>query len=156
MKIGEIMSRDVELVAPEATVQDAAQAMSDLDSRYVAIGSGGAAAGMLTDRDILIRLVARGLDPQRTRVEEVMSAELVLCREDDDAAHVLESMEERQIRRMPVVDEAGRLLGIVTEEAIGRALGGADAAVPAAAVESQSLRHAAGDKPRRGGGGASF
>jgi CBS domain-containing protein len=123
MKIVEAM-RDVELVPPDETVQSAAQIMEDLDAGSIIIGENGMPTGILTTRDIIIRIVAPGGDARTLRVGEVMSTELVTCRENDDAARIASMMVERQIRRVPVVDAAGKLVGIVRLEDITKQASG--------------------------------
>jgi CBS domain-containing protein len=117
MRVSELMLRDVTLVPSEDTVQDAARAMADIDSRVILIGAEDRAAGILTIRDILIRLVAAGLDPTATPVSQVMSSSLFTCTEEDSAESVAERMAEHRIDQMPVLDADGRLVGLITREA---------------------------------------
>jgi CBS domain-containing protein len=159
MKVRDVMTRGVQLVDPDETVQAAAQLMADVDAGAVPVGREHRPSGVLTDRDIIIRVVARGADPAAVRVGEVMSSDIVTCREEDTAADVARLMGERQIRRMPVVDAEGRLIGIVSlgdlategmagtggEERLGETLG--DVSAPPG---SEELRRAAGNKPARG------
>lgn len=115
MRVDEVMVSDVAMASPNETVQDAARMMGDLDSSALPVGwPGGAVVGILTERDILLRVVAQGRAPADTRVAEVMSSEVTCCRRDDSAEEVAAAMAERQIRRMPVVDDQGRLVGLVT------------------------------------------
>lgn len=114
MKVGQVMTRGVEPVSPDMSVQDAAVCMAELDVGALLVGTSGAVEGILTDRDILLRVVVDGLDPSSVKVREVMSSSLFVCREDDEAESAVQRMTEHQIRRMPVVDEAGGLVGIVT------------------------------------------
>jgi CBS domain-containing protein len=135
------MTRDVQTIRPEDTVQEAARLMSDIDAGALPVGHDGVAEGMLTDRDIIIRAVSEGLDPKVATVREVMSADPVVCREEDEAAATGDAMRARQIRRMPVLGADGRLVGIVTLSDIAR---GAPAE---ARTPEQERREAAGDKP---------
>ena len=135
------MTRDVQLVRPDDTVQEAAQLLADVAVGAALVGRESRPEGMLTDRDILIRLVAEGGDPKTTLVQSIMSADLACCHEDDEAESVAEAMRQRQVRRMPVVDNDGRLVGIVTLSDIGRRR-------PAEKMtREEELREAAGDKP---------
>jgi CBS domain-containing protein len=120
VKIAEIMTRDVQMIRPEDTVQEAARLMSDIDAGALPVGNDAVAGGMVTDRDIIIRAVAEGLDPKVATVREIMSSELLSCRPEDDAAAVDKTMRARQIRRMPVVGTEGRVVGIVALSDIGR------------------------------------
>jgi CBS domain-containing protein len=117
MRVSELMLRDVTLVPPEDTVQNAAQAIADIDSRVILVGVEDRVVGVLTIRDILIRLVAAGLDPTATVVSQVMSSSLFTCTEDDVAESVAERMAEHRIEQMPVLDADGRLVGMITRRA---------------------------------------
>jgi CBS domain-containing protein len=114
MKVGEVMTRGVEPISPDVSVRDAAICMAELDVGALLVGLTGAVEGILTDRDILLRVVVDGLDPSGVQVREVMSSSLFVCREDDEAETAVQRMAGHQIRRMPVVDDAGVLVGIVT------------------------------------------
>lgn len=115
MRIADVMIRDVALVPPDASVQEAARMMAELDSGALPVGRGGAALdGIVTDRDLLVRVLAQGLPPDRTEVGAVMSTDVQTCHPDDVIADIARTMGLRQIRRMPVVDDAGAVVGIVT------------------------------------------
>ena len=117
MRVSELMLRDVTLVAAEESVQNAAQAIADIDSRVILVGVEGRVVGILTIRDILIRLVAAGLDPTATPVSQVMSSSLFTCTEEDTAESVAENMAEHRIEQMPVLDAGRRLVGMITRRA---------------------------------------
>ena len=117
MRVSELMLRDVTLVPPEDTVQNAARAIADIDSRFILVGVDERVVGILTIRDILIRLVAAGLDPTATPVSQVMSSLLFTCTEEDTAENVAERMAEHRIEQMPVLEEGGRLVGVITRRA---------------------------------------
>jgi CBS domain-containing protein len=117
MRVSELMLRDVTLVPPEDTAQNAARAIADIDSRFILVGVDERVVGILTIRDILIRLVATGLDPTATPVSQVMSSFLFTCTEEDTAENVAERMAEHRIEQMPVLDEGGRLVGVITRRA---------------------------------------
>jgi CBS domain-containing protein len=117
MRVSELMLRDVTLVPPEDTVQSAARAIADIDSRIILVGVEDRVVGVLTIRDILIRLVAAGLDPTATPVSQVMSSSLFTCTEEDSAESIAESMAEHRIEQMPVLDESGGLVGMITRRA---------------------------------------
>jgi CBS domain-containing protein len=117
MRVSELMLRDVTLVPAEESVQNAAQAIADIDSRFVLIGADECVVGVLTIRDVLIRLVATGLDPTATPVSQVMSSSLFTCTEEDTAESVAERMAEHRIEQMPVLNEEGRLMGVITRRA---------------------------------------
>lgn len=117
MRVSELMLRDVTLVPSEDTVQNAARAIADIDSRVILVGVEDRIVGVLTIRDILIRLVAAGLDPTATPVSQVMSSSLFTCTEEDTAESVAEVMAEHRIEQMPVLDAGGRLVGVITRRA---------------------------------------
>ena len=117
MRVSELMLRDVTLIPPEDTVQNAARAIADIDSRFILVGVDERVVGILTIRDILIRLVAAGLDPTATPVSQVMSSFLFTCTEEDTAENAVERMAEHRIEQMPVLDEGGRLVGVIIRRA---------------------------------------
>ena len=117
MRVSQLMLRDVTLVPPEDTVQNAARAIADIDSRFILVGVDERVVGILTIRDILIRLVAAGLDPTATPVSQVMSSFLFTCTEEDAAENAAERMAEHRIEQMPVLDEGGRLVGVIIRRA---------------------------------------
>jgi CBS domain-containing protein len=117
MRVSELMVRDVTLVPFGDTVQNAARAIADLDSRVILVGVEDRVVGVLTIRDILIRLVAAGLDPTATTVSQVMSSSLFTCTEEEAADSVVERMAEHRIEQMPVLDADGRLVGMMTRRA---------------------------------------
>jgi CBS-domain-containing membrane protein len=113
MKVGECMTRDVRMVQPGDTVQDAAMAMAQCDSGVLPVNEDDRLVGMITDRDIAIRGIACGKGPD-AKVRDVMSAEVRYCYMDDSAEDVLQNMSELQVRRLPVLDRDKRLVGIVS------------------------------------------
>ena len=114
MDVFEVMTPDVVSVGPEATLMEAAQAMKDLDVGPLPICDGGSLIGVITDRDITVRATARGFDPRTTEVRQVMTPDVVFCREDDDVRQAARQMQDAQLRRLLVVNPSGRLVGIVS------------------------------------------
>jgi CBS domain-containing protein len=117
--IKEVMTRDVRACEPNATVADAAKVMAQEDVGPVPIVEDGRLIGIVTDRDIVVRVVAEGRDPNATTVSEIASTKLVTVSPDDDLDEALKLLAERQIRRLPVV-EGDRLVGIVAQADIAR------------------------------------
>jgi CBS domain-containing protein len=113
-RVADVMSRDVRVASPEDTVQQAARLMRDEDTGALPVGEEDRLVGMVTDRDVALRLVAEGKDPARTRVREVMTPEVRYVFEDEDLHRAAEAMAEQQIRRLPVVSRDKRLVGIVS------------------------------------------
>lgn len=112
MKVKECMTRDVQLIGPDATIADAARAMGENDCGAIPVASPDRLLGMITDRDICIRAVAQGRAPD-TPVREVMSKEVLYCYDDQTTDEVLDNMGDIQVRRLAVVDRNKRLVGIV-------------------------------------------
>ena len=117
MQVAELMLQDVTLVPAEDSAQSAAQTMADLNSRFILVGAGDEAVGILTMRDIVIRLVAAGLDPGATPVSQVMSSSLYTCTSQETAADAAGRMVEHSVEQMPVLDATGHLVGIITRAA---------------------------------------
>jgi CBS domain-containing protein len=113
MRVSEAMTRAVRVCNPGQSILDCAKAMADFDTGVLPVGEDNRLVGMITDRDIAIRGVAAGKGPQ-TPVGEVMSREVLFCYDDQDLEHVAKSMGEARVRRVPVIDRATRLVGIVS------------------------------------------
>ena len=114
MKIREIMTPAVQCVRPGDNLVEAAGVMRELDVGVVPVCDNHELVGMLTDRDIAVRAVAEGCDPNRTFVRDVMSPHVVFVYEDDDIDAVVKLMEEHQVRRAPVMNREQKLTGIVS------------------------------------------
>lgn len=114
MQLKDIMSRDVEAIHPEATLQEAAQRMKARNSGYVLIREREQSLGIVTDRDMTVHAVAEGRDPTRTMVREVMTPVIICCFEDDDMAAAVRCMREQQIRYLAVLDRNRQLVGVVS------------------------------------------
>ncbi|MEW6271576.1 MAG: CBS domain-containing protein [Thermodesulfobacteriota bacterium] len=114
MQVRELMTADVDVVRPDDTIRDAAMRMRSLDVGAIPVCDGERLAGMLTDRDITIRAVAESRDPAGTPVRDVMTPDIVFVLEDQDIDEAARLMEERQVRRLPVLNSQKRLVGIVS------------------------------------------
>lgn len=114
MKVSEIMTRGAETVAPDASLRDAAQTMKRLDIGAIPVCDGDRLVGIVTDRDIVVRAVADGADTASTTVREAMTEGIVYCQEDTDVQTVADTMKQRQIRRLVVLDADKRLVGFVS------------------------------------------
>jgi CBS domain-containing protein len=113
MKVGEVMTRDVELVSPEDSIRTAANIMKDIDAGAVLVGQEDRIVGVLTDRDIAIRAVAEGKSPE-TKVQEGMTPEVRYVFDDEDVGEASQKMAAWQVRRLPVLNRGKRLVGIVS------------------------------------------
>ncbi len=113
MKVREAMTRDVRIASPDQTIQEAAAIMADIDAGVVPVRENDRLVGMITDRDIAVRAVAKGMGPQ-SRIADIMSHEVKYCYEDDDTHDVLENLGDQKLRRLPVVSRDKRLVGILS------------------------------------------
>jgi CBS domain-containing protein len=133
-RVADVMTRQVRVASPEDTVQQATRLMRDEDTGVLPVGENDRLVGMVTDRDVALRVAAEGRDPARTKVREVMTPEVRYVFEDEDLHRAADTMAEQQVRRLPVVNRDKRLVGIVslgdmattggTPRLAGRALGG--------------------------------
>src|SRR5262245_36463794 len=114
MKIRNIETQNPEIIGPESTLMQAAQKMKELDVGALPVCDAEQLVGMITDRDITVRGIAEGCNPHLARVHRVMTRQVVYCGEDQDVKEVARLMEERQIRRLPVLDDNKRLTGIIS------------------------------------------
>lgn len=122
MRVSELMTREVEFVSPDALVSEAAELMGELDVGALPVGGPAELRGIVTDRDLLYRVVARGCDASKVRVSEVLSSPVVTCREEDSAQAALDLMAANHMRRLPVVDAGGRVTGWITLADLARAM----------------------------------
>jgi CBS domain-containing protein len=113
MKIKEVMTTDVTIARPDQSIGEAARMMAECDSGALPVGEDNRLVGMITDRDIAIRAVAKDLPPE-TPIREVMSKEVLYCFQDEDVEHVADNMGEQQVRRLPVLTREKQLVGIVS------------------------------------------
>jgi CBS domain-containing protein len=120
MKVRELMTKQPTTVEPDATVGEVATLMKQEDCGSIPVVQGGRLVGIVTDRDIVVRGVAAGVDPKTQRVSKVMSSDPVTVGPDEDVMDAEKKMADRQIRRLPVV-EGGKLVGIIVTAQIARA-----------------------------------
>jgi CBS domain-containing protein len=113
MHVNEAMSRDVKIASPNQTIKEAAALMAEIDAGVLPVGDNDRLVGMITDRDIAIRGVAKGLKPD-AKVRDVMSKEVMYCFEDEDIDDVALNMAELKVRRLPVLNRDKRLVGILS------------------------------------------
>ena len=114
MLVKEIMTRQVECVKPDDTIETAARKMRDLDVGPLPVCDDDRIAGMLTDRDITVRATAEGKDPTRTPVRDAMTTDVVYVFDDQDTRDAADTMAAHQIRRVLVLNRDKRLVGIVS------------------------------------------
>ena len=131
MKAQDIMSGDPVCVTPDTLLNDAARLMRDRDIGMLPVVDGGGSSklvGLITDRDITVRHVAKGHKGAACKVREAMSDDVTTCRADADVADVMNTMGSEQIRRIPVVDEREMLVGVIAQADIVRRVDDAIAA----------------------------
>ncbi len=136
MRVRDVMTRNVEKVAPGDTLQTAARKMRDLDVGPLPVCDGDRLAGMVTDRDITVRATAEGLDPTACTVGQVMTPDVVYVFEDQDVKDAADAMAAHQIRRLLVLDAESKLVGIVAMADL--AVDGGKEARPAATLREVS------------------
>ncbi len=113
MKVRDAMTPNVQIMNPDETIAEAARAMLNADVGALPVGEGDRLVGMITDRDIAVRAVAKRKSPD-TKIRDVMSREILYCFDDEDIEHVVSNMGDIQVRRLPVMDRNKRLVGIIS------------------------------------------
>lgn len=113
-QIASVITRNVVVVRPDETLLRAAELMAQLDVGALPVYDGRALVGMVTDRDITVRATACNKRPDETPVSEVMTAQTQSCHETDSVDDVMKQMGDAQVRRLPVLDRAGEIVGIVS------------------------------------------
>ena len=111
-QLKELMSRDVKVIDPGMSILEAAKKMRDGDFGMLPVGEDDRMIGTISDRDIVIRAIAEGMDTN-TKVRDVMTKGIAWAYEDETVEQAARIMSERQVRRLPVVDRDKRLVGIV-------------------------------------------
>jgi CBS domain-containing protein len=111
-KVSDVMTRDVRIASPDQTIREAAGAMAEADVGSLPVGENDRLVGMITDRDIVLRAVAKGRDA-KTQVRDVMSDHIQYCFEDDDVSKAADNMASLGVRRLAVLNRDKRLVGIV-------------------------------------------
>lgn len=132
LRVVDVMSRDVEFIEPLASAQDAAILMGEIEVGALPVGSAERLDGIVTDRDLLYRVVARGRDPTTVSVQEVASRPVLSCRQEDTLRAAMDLMVVNYVRRLPVVDPSGTVVGWLTLADISRHLLVEDSALQSA------------------------
>ena len=114
MKVRDLMHKGVEIMPPDTPVTKLAKKMLEKDIGAIPVGSKDQLLGMVTDRDITVRAVANGKDITKLTAQDVMTKDVVCCRDTEKIRDVMHTMETKQIRRMPVIDENSHLVGMVS------------------------------------------
>lgn len=114
MKLSEIMTKDVSVIGPDASLTEAAKMMDDLNVGDLPVCDGSRLLGIITDRDIVIRSISAGQDPNSSKVRDSMTSPVIYCFEDSDVKEAAKLMKDKQIRRLPVLNKDKSLIGIVS------------------------------------------
>ena len=153
MKVRDVMSRDVEVLEPGITVHEASRRMAKRDAGAMPVGENGRLVGMLTDRDVVVRVVAENRNPAAVTVREAMTPEVEWCFEDDELGSAGARMSESKVRRLPVLDRDRRLVGILSVGDLAREEAGRATVTALHGAAQPGGPHAqtafAGDKPAR-------
>ncbi|MGU3663531.1 CBS domain-containing protein [Methylobacterium sp. UNC300MFChir4.1] len=142
LRVADVMARDVEFIEPQSSVQAAAVLMGEIEVGALPVGSADQLVGIVTDRDLLYRVVARGRDPTSVAVQEVASRPVLSCDPGDSLRAALDIMGSNYVRRLPVVDGTRKVVGWLTLADISRHLLVSDDALQ---VSLQALTEGATD-----------
>jgi CBS domain-containing protein len=140
MKVREAMTGDVRLAAPDRTIREAAEMMVNQDIGALPVGENNRLVGMITDRDIAVRAVARGLGPD-TKIREVMSREVMYCFDDEELDQAAQNMGGIKVRRLPVLNRDKRLVGIISVSDLTRRNGARQVGKAIAEISSPGGAH---------------
>lgn len=114
MKISDAMHIQADWVSADTSVSEIAKLMAKDDIGAVPVGKNDKLIGMITDRDIALRVVAKGLDPEKTSAEMAMTKDIVFCRTNETVEDAIHLMDQKKIRRLPVLDDNKRLVGMLS------------------------------------------
>jgi CBS domain-containing protein len=122
LKVNEAMTKDPGTLPSKSTTFDAIQNSSMVCFGYILVADRGKLKGIVTERDILYRVVVKEMDPKKTRLKDVMSKPVIYIEENAELLEASELMKKNGIRRLAVVDKNGKLVGVITSEDIARSL----------------------------------
>lgn len=114
MKIKDIMSKNVQIVEPSALLSEVAQKMQKNDCGSVLVGKDDKLVGVITDRDLALRCVAESHHPAQIKAEQVMTKQILYCRDTDEIEDIALNMTKNKVRRLPVLDKDKRMVGIIS------------------------------------------
>jgi len=140
MRVAEVMSRNVQLASPDDSLQDVAKRMVSDDIGFMPVGENDRLVGTITDRDIVARAVAQGRDG-KCKVRDVMSNDVKFCYDDEEMDHVIQTLGDLQLRRLPVVNREKRLVGVVALADAARKTDPAGAGAGLSEITSPGGRH---------------
>jgi len=114
MEVRQIMSTNVECVAPGTTLNEAAARMKTRDIGFLPVCDNNRIVGTLTDRDVMLRAIAEDMDARKTKVKDIMTKEVFYCFDDQDVKEVAQNMSQQQVRRMIILNRDKKLVGVVS------------------------------------------
>lgn len=120
MRVVEVMSKKPEFLPPTASLKEAAVKMQELDCGFIPIGENDKLIGAVTDRDMVIRTLAKGKDPNKATLRDIMSEHIEFCFEDDDLSKAVNHMKDKHIHRLVVLNKNKRMTGILSLGDIAR------------------------------------
>lgn len=123
MKVRQVMHAPADWVEADTPVSEVAARMADADIGALPVGRNDRLIGMITDRDLALRVVAQKRDPQTTRAEDVMTSGLIWCRTEEDVEDAVHLMDQKKVRRLPVINEEKRLVGMLSLGDIAQGMG---------------------------------
>lgn len=123
MKVNQIMHTGVEWVSPETSVIAIAKIMRDNDIGAVPVGENDRLVGMVTDRDIVCRAIAENRDLAKSHVRDVMTKNVIYCYADEEVEDAIHLMEQKQVRRLPVINKSKRMVGMISLGDISHRMG---------------------------------
>jgi CBS domain-containing protein len=139
MKVKDVMHKGAEWVTPQTSLADVAQRMRDLDIGAIPVGENDRLIGMVTDRDIACRGVANGKDPGKLTARDVMSKGIFYCNDTEELEDALRIMEQKQVRRLPVINDKKRMVGML---ALGDVADAASHELSGEVIAAVSAHHA--------------
>lgn len=123
MKVRQVMHAPADWVEADTPVSEVAARMAEADIGALPVGRNDRLIGMITDRDLALRVVAQKRDPQTTRAEDVMTSGLIWCRTEEDVEDAVHLMDQKKVRRLPVINEEKRLVGMLSLGDIAQGMG---------------------------------
>lgn len=115
------MTKNPKYILPQASLKEAANMMENLHTGSLPVGEKGKLSGFITDRDIVIRAITKGLDPETTTVEEIMTNKILYCYADNELKAVADNMKDNEVLRLVVLDDDKMLKGIITHSQLAKA-----------------------------------
>ena len=143
MEVSDVMTSDIQICSPEDDVRKAANCMLEADTGSIPVCNGKKIVGMITDRDIAVRGVAKGMGPD-TKLSELMTKDVEFAREADDTATIAKRMSDSQVRRLPVIDSNDEIVGMVSLGDLSRGTENDDANFALEGVSRKGSQHQQG------------